>query len=57
MWGWLNNETRQTIDFDFVNLLQFGRNLALSISDWYQMMDKIKIERIKKAVQLQASKK
>jgi hypothetical protein len=57
MWGWFNSETRKTVDFDLGNLLSFGKGLALSINDWFSMMDKVKLERIKRAVHIHSQKK
>lgn len=57
MWGWINSETRKTVDLDLGNLLSFGKGLALSINDWFTIMDQVKVERVKRAVQIYSQKK
>lgn len=57
MWGWLDKETRKTVDLDLANLMSFGRGLVSSIADWFILLDKHKLERIKRAVQMSSHKK
>lgn len=57
MWGFLDKETRKTVDLDLTNLMLFGRGLASSIADWFTLLDKHKLERIKRAVQMSSQRK
>jgi hypothetical protein len=37
--------------------MQFGQKLAMSVLDWFKVLDKHKLERIKRAVQLNQLRK
>jgi hypothetical protein len=56
MMAFLNKE-RQTIDLDCDALLSFGSRLCRGLLDWFQMIDKHKMERIKRVVHLESKKK
>ena len=45
------------MDLDCEALLQFGGRLCRGLLDWFQIIDKSKLERIKRAVHLNSLKK
>ena len=49
MMGYLSKD-RQTEDLNLESLMQFGQKLAMSVLDWFKVLDKHKLERIKRAV-------
>lgn len=51
MMGYLSRD-RQTQDLDLSHLMTFGQKLAASLLDWFIVLDKHKMERIKRAVHL-----
>ena len=56
MMGYLSKD-RQTEDLNLESLMQFGQKLAMSVLDWFKVLDKHKLERIKRAVQLNQLRK
>ena len=56
MMGFLNKD-RQTIDFDLDAQICFGSKLAHGLLDWFKILEKHKMERVKRAVILNTQKK
>jgi hypothetical protein len=40
MWGYLCKETRKTIDLTLTNIMKFSQAFAMSLYDWFYLIDK-----------------